>query len=704
MRLWIVLCLAFTCLGVGHASKRSEKLLGQASEFFDKGQYRRASSAIKKIPKGSLLNEDMRLFLLGQSQFMLGEVKAAETSFASLSATKGRFTSLAKWKLADCLWEQEKFSDAEKKYRDLIKNHRKSGDVGLASYRIAEFQIIERNNEAAAKLLKEFRLKFPSHVLEPEAEKELRRIKGNAAGVLSARDRIKRAQILTETKFWNKALDELEALPKGLGIQLEAKKKYRKGMNLFGMRRHYKLASDLLLEAYKHLDAKDGSRALFHGARALSRADFDQEAVKWYQDVVKIYPRSDVAAEAQFLSGWLEFNLGHYKKAIPYLKEMLEKYPRSKFAVEALWYWGFCHYLDNDFQNAKNVFEKLSKKPGKEAGGKGHYWLARTMQKLGAKGEAQRAYAELVGRFPFSWYALLANARLEESGGAISPFGKTPRDPNKSLKLGDGAKREFSGEPSFRKSKELVRAGLKNEASKLLAYHQKSFLRKHRKNRGKALSALMGAYREAGNYNRPWMISVVHGGDRALHAPAKGNAKSWWKNAYPMAYDGLIEKFRELGKNPKYYLNTIMRKESGFNPHTHSYADARGLVQMIPKTTKIVARELGLDYLDGSLFDPEFNVKTGAWYIGRLHHKFSQQIPIGAGSFNSGPRPVMRWLDKNGDRPMDEFVELVSFKQARNYMRRTTETYARYLNLYENKVYIQPLTVSKDYLKNELTY
>ena len=690
--------------GFGHAAKRSEKLLGEAYELYNQGLYRRASKTAKKISKGALLNEDMRLFLLGQSQFMLGEFKAAEKTFIELIETKGRFTSLAKWRMADCLWEQKEYAAAEANYRELSKSQQKNGDVGLAAFRIATFQVQKGDVEKAASLLKEFRLTFPFHVLEPEAESLLRKIKGENASKLSAGERIKRAASLTENKFWNQALDELEALPSNLENSLEAKKKYRKGMNLFGMRRHYKLASDLLLSAHKDLEPKDAPRALFHGARALSRADHDQEAVTWYQAVVKTYPRSDYAAEAQYLSGWLEFNLGHYKKAIPYLKEMLNKYPRSKFAVEALWYWGFCHYLDNDFENAKRVFEKLSLKDGKEAGGKGHYWLARTLQKLGAQNDAKAQYIALVGRFPFSWYALLANARLEESGGQINPFGLEPKDSNKALELAKNVSKEFKSMPYFKKSRELIRAGLKNEASKYLAYHQRSFLRKNRKKRGEALSALMTAYRGAGNYNRPWMISVVHGGERALNAPAKGRAKIWWENAYPMAYDGLIDKFRELGKNPKFYLNTIMRKESGFNPHTHSYADARGLVQMIPKTTKIVARELKLDYLDGNLFDPTFNIKTGAWYIGRLHHKFSQQIPIGAGSFNSGPRPVMRWLDKNGERSMDEFVELVSFKQARNYMRRTTETYARYLYLYEDKVYLQPLLVDKNYLKNELTY
>ena len=61
--------------------------------------------------------------------------------------------------------------------------------------------------------------------------------------------------------------------------------------------------------------------------------------------------------------------------------------------------------------------------------------------------------------------------------------------------------------------------------------------------------------------------------------------------------DELLEKWRHLGKSPRYYLTSIMRKESGFDPHVHSYADARGLLQMIPATTRKVGEAVGIDDL-----------------------------------------------------------------------------------------------------------
>jgi soluble lytic murein transglycosylase len=213
----------------------------------------------------------------------------------------------------------------------------------------------------------------------------------------------------------------------------------------------------------------------------------------------------------------------------------------------------------------------------------------------------------------------------------------------------------------------------------------------------------MDRYARAHDHYRPWMLAIVLGDD-ALRGPADGRARVWWQYAYPQAYQELVEKYQSLGDDPPYYLYSIMRKESGFNPHDLSYADAQGLLQMIPPTTARVAKFLGIQYDAGKLYDPEFNVKTGAWYIGHLLSKFGGQIPIGAGSFNCGPRPMMKWLDKNGDRPIDELVELVSYTQTREYMKKVTENYARYVYLYDGTVYEQPLTVDKAYRVDDITY
>ena len=291
-------------------------------------------------------------------------------------------------------------------------------------------------------------------------------------------------------------------------------------------------------------------------------------------------------------------------------------------------------------------------------------------------------------------------ARLEALGTKLSPFGIADAKPRGS-KLSATVDNSLAGDDLIARADELIAAGLGIDAGQELARGERPFLKRH--DRGAAFAMLLDRYRKAGNFNRPWMLAIsYHGG--ALDSPPEGDARRWWENAFPRAYRELIEQHQHLGKNPPGYLFSIMRKESGFDPHVLSYADAQGLLQMIPATTRRVAKELGLPYDAGLLYEPEYNIKTASWYIGHMLQKFKGQVPIGAGSFNSGPRPVMKWLELYGDREIDELVELVPYTQTREYMKKVTENFARYQFLYENTVYEQPLTVDKHYLDDRLTY
>jgi soluble lytic murein transglycosylase len=140
-----------------------------------------------------------------------------------------------------------------------------------------------------------------------------------------------------------------------------------------------------------------------------------------------------------------------------------------------------------------------------------------------------------------------------------------------------------------------------------------------------------------------------------------------------------------------------MRKESGFSTADVSYADARGLLQMIPATSAKVAAAAGLPFAPDQLYEPETNIRLGAAYIGSLYRKFGQQIPVAAGSYNAGPRSMARWCDQHGKHPMDEFVELIAYAQTREYVKRVVAIYARYRYLYGPSPYEIPLTVDAKY-------
>ena len=694
----ILVCLVGGLFGRTAAAAPAPRELGRAFEAYHQGDLATAQAKLAKLDDTKIVNRDYLLWLRGMVALRTGDPAAARTAFERLGKLTGsRFAGEVPWRLADCAWDHGERAAAAKAYAKLVTGGRAGelGDVGTALFRIAE----ARSGQAATTAYRAFVLANPGHPLAPRAEQELAQ---RGAPPLTPGERIERAKRLTEVHLWDEAVAELSLLGEPLPAELGRQRDYWLGITLFKMRRRYGDAGALLLRVYPKMGAT-AAEAMFHGARALSRADHDDEAISWYRKVVAAYPRTTWAAEAQFLAGWLEFNRGKYREAIAPLEDSLARYPRSKWVDDALWFLGMSHYFLGEWPKARARLDALARRGGSLEGGKGMYWLARIDEKLAAKDAAIAGYTQTVRRYPFSWYALLSRARLAALGIAIGPFGiedPQPRGP----KLASTVDETLARDELIAKVDELIEAGLVTDAGEELARNERGFLKRHDRPaaRSAAFAILLDRYRKAGNFNRPWMLSITHSGT-ALDGVADADARRWWENAYPRAYRALIEQYQKLGDNPEGYLFSIMRKESGFDPHDLSYADAQGLLQMIPATTKRVAKELKIPYDPGRLYEPAYNIQTGSWYIGHLLQKFKGQIPLGAGSFNSGPRPVMKWIDQYGDREIDELVELVPFTQTREYMKKVTENYARYRYLYQNEIYQQPLIVQK-YVQDQLTY
>jgi len=676
--------------------------LGAAYRAYDAGDVATAKAELAKLPAAlgaerarGLAIRDYALWLRGMVALRTGEPARAEAAFRELGKLAGSpFARLVPWRLADCAWDRGDRQAAARAYQKLVaaSDALEVGELGTAKYRIAE----TRTGEARRVQLRALAIEHPSHPLALRAEQQLAEL---GAPALTAAERIERGRHLADAHLWDEAVVELSSIADPLPADVARQRDHALGITLFKMRRRYGDAARLLLGVYSQLGGA-AAEAMFHGARALSRADRDDEAITWYQKVVATYPSSPYAQEAQFLSGWLEFNRGRYRNAIAPLETTLSRYPRSKWVDDALWFLGMAHYFLGEWDKARTRLDALARQRGALEGGKGAYWLARVDERVGNTDAAVAGYTRIVTRFPFSWYALLSRARLAARGVAVPPFGvvdPAPRGPRLAAEVDE----TLASDPTITRVDQLLGAGLATEAGDELARDERGFLRRH--DRAAAFAMLLDRYRKSGNFFRPWMLAVSYSGS-ALDGPAVDDARRWWENAYPRAYRELIEKHQALGKNPEGYLYSIMRKESGFNPHDLSYADAQGLLQMIPPTTLRVAKELKIPYDPGRLYEPEYNIQTGSWYIGRLLQKFKGQVPIGAGSFNSGPRPVMRWVDQYGDREIDELVELVPYSQTREYMKKVTENFARYQYLYEGKIYEQPLSVDRHYLDDRITY
>ena len=687
--------LSLTATATTPAPRGAVAELARGFSAFRAGHYHESTRALDGLAKRLPKNGDYVLYLLAESLFYDGAYAKAQGTFSELSKQRtSRWAGISAWRVADCQWMQGKKAEAVAAYRKLLPGKTAATDATVARFRVAELSAAGPNAAEARRLYLQVHLDSPAHPLAAEALVRAAALGATASAPeapLSPEERLRRADKLADGREYQAALDELARLPADLPAPLAAERDLATGMTKYKMRRDYAGAAALLQNVSLRLSGEKAAAAAVHGARALSRIDRDDDAVAGYRQVVERYPTSKWAAEAQFRSGWLEVNRGRFREALPGLQATLSHFPRSAFADDAAWYLALSHYLLGQTAEALRALEQYERVVKSEDGlMRVRYWRARMVAQAGRAEEARAQLRECVRRSPFGFYGLLAAARLRESGENVPISLPAPQVPAK----GKGA---VVKDPALERSRELLQAGMDFEAGLELERAETSVLKHLGKEQGPAL--LLAEYADMRAHHRALHLAETHGSSSLSSAPT-GGARLFWQAAYPRAFRDMVEASKS--GVPELFVYAIMRKESSFLPHALSGSDARGLLQLIPNTGLEVAKHLGEPLFADELFDPEVNVRLGTAYLGGLLNRFADQVALAAGAYNAGSRAMMRWCDQWGTRPLDEFVELVTYDQAREYIKRVLGIYARYRYLYGDPLQLS-LAVNPRYQKDGIS-
>jgi soluble lytic murein transglycosylase len=100
---------------------------------------------------------------------------------------------------------------------------------------------------------------------------------------------------------------------------------------------------------------------------------------------------------------------------------------------------------------------------------------------------------------------------------------------------------------------------------------------------------------------------------------------------------------RNYDLNPA-LLAAVIDQESKFRADAKSSAGAIGLMQLQPATAKGIAiRTGGSKFVLSDLYNPELNVRYGAWYLHHLLQKYRDDERLALAAYNAGQENVDRW-------------------------------------------------------------
>ena len=138
---------------------------------------------------------------------------------------------------------------------------------------------------------------------------------------------------------------------------------------------------------------------------------------------------------------------------------------------------------------------------------------------------------------------------------------------------------------------------------------------------------------------------------------------------FPLSYtDKIHENSEQQNLNPVIVYGLI-RRESAFNEKATSPTGARGLMQIMPRTGRDIAKRLNERWRGkNSLYNPVTNIKYGSFYYQKLLTQFDGHYALALAAYNAGPERVKKWLPEDKAIPADIWIETIPYRETRDYV------------------------------------
>jgi soluble lytic murein transglycosylase len=140
-----------------------------------------------------------------------------------------------------------------------------------------------------------------------------------------------------------------------------------------------------------------------------------------------------------------------------------------------------------------------------------------------------------------------------------------------------------------------------------------------------------------------------------------------WKVLFPLPYESTLRREAERNNFDPMFAAGLIRQESTFQADVVSHANAIGLMQILPKTGRILAKQRKVKYTKATLFDPTMNIQLGMLYISDLT-RATGGPEYAAAAYNAGEDRIALWKSERTFEEVPELVESIPFTETREYV------------------------------------
>jgi soluble lytic murein transglycosylase len=490
-----------------------------------------------------------------------------------------------------------------------------------------------------------------------------------------------RALILLARKRYSEAADEYRTLANEAGpdtkpsLQLALADALHRG----GRNHDSKLVLALLGAESGEVNAQ---RLYLLGQIAWSANDNDA----FYRSVAELRqsaPTSPWLEQALLSAANLHLVHHEYDQALDAFREIQQRFPSGAKASYAHWKAAWLTLRQGRNQDAEKAFEEqISLYPNGAETSSALYWRARLAEEDNQPLMARAFYQKLSDRYRNFYYAELGRQRMK-SLPAAAPDATTTYALLDRVPPLDSASKVTDVEPPrdelhVQKAELLGNGGLVDFAVREL--QAAAAATTDGSSWGPAETAQL--YDETGHYDQAIEL-MKHSAPNYFALDIPDLPRKYWEALFPKAYWSDLKRSSAANALDPYLVASLIRQESEFNPNAVSRANAVGLMQLLPKTGKLVAKEVKLQRYNASqLYTPAVNLQLGTRYFRGMVDKFGGSFEYALAAYNAGSDRVDEWLNQGKYRDPQEFVESIPFTETREYVQAIMRNANMYKQLY----------------------